>query len=326
MASFFLVNHRLIAFLPKILYAMAKGGGAMQAVKTGALIAEARKEKNLTQKDLAQALHVSVQAVSKWERGLNFPDIALMEPLSELLELTVSELMAGERNAPAGEELVRTSVQMGKLVSGKARRWRRLFLALALVVVCLGGFFGYHWVKENTDWLPQRETMLLPREIEESEMMISHLMGNDLIAIMDTIWADDFYGFTFQLELWKGEKLLDTQRILAASGYSKDLGMRHGSLAFLMELDHQKNILSYSLMHGGAWANRVDYVLPNVTIQGWGRGVLTTPIEVDRETGTILACLSLDTGSGIRAIDVGNLEKPNVIEDQLAVVLRLVVE
>ena len=43
----------------------------MDAVKTGALIAETRKERDLTQKDLAQALHVSVQAVSKWERGVS---------------------------------------------------------------------------------------------------------------------------------------------------------------------------------------------------------------------------------------------------------------
>ena len=93
-----------------------------------------------------------------------------------------------------------------------------------------------------------------------------------------------------------------------------------------MELDHKENILHYSLIHGGASINRVEYHLPDVQIRGWGRGVLSDPVEVDRETGTILACLSLDTGSGVRSIDVGNREKPNVIEDQLAVVLRLVVE
>lgn len=45
----------------------------MDVVKTGALIAQARKEKELTQKALAEQLHVSVQAVSKWERGAELP-------------------------------------------------------------------------------------------------------------------------------------------------------------------------------------------------------------------------------------------------------------
>ena len=298
----------------------------MDAVKTGALIAETRKERDLTQKDLAQALHVSVQAVSKWERGLNFPDIALLEPLAELLRLTVSELLSGARNAPAGEDLVRSSLQIGKQLSGKARHWRQLFVALAIIVVGLGGFFGYRWVRDNTQWLPQKETVIVPREIDESEIMVSYLMGTDLTAVMDTVWADDFYGFTFRLELWQGEELLDVQDILSASGYTKGLGMRHGSLAFLMELDHKENILHYSLMHGGASSNRVEYQLPDVKIQGWGRGVLSQPINVDRETGTVLACLSLDTGSGVRSVTTGNIEKPNLHEDQLAVVLRLVVE
>ncbi len=44
----------------------------------GKIIAEARKEQNLTQKDVAERLHITDRAVSKWERGLNFPDIGLM--------------------------------------------------------------------------------------------------------------------------------------------------------------------------------------------------------------------------------------------------------
>lgn len=43
----------------------------MDAIKTGGLIAQRRKEKELTQKDLAETLHISTQAVSKWERGLS---------------------------------------------------------------------------------------------------------------------------------------------------------------------------------------------------------------------------------------------------------------
>jgi len=104
----------------------------MDAVKTGALIAQARKEKELTQGDLANQLHVSIQAVSKWERGLNFPDITLMEPLAELLDLTVTELMAGERNAPPQEEVVRDSLRAGLSQLGpKGKKWRVAFVCLA---------------------------------------------------------------------------------------------------------------------------------------------------------------------------------------------------
>ena len=69
----------------------------MDAVKTGALIAQARKERGFTQRELAERVYVSVQAVSKWELGKNFPDLTLMEPLAEELGLTISELLAGER-------------------------------------------------------------------------------------------------------------------------------------------------------------------------------------------------------------------------------------
>ena len=84
----------------------------MDAAKTGALIAQARKEKDLTQGQLAQLLHVSVQAVSKWERGRNFPDLALLEPLAEALDLTVSELLAGERGEPPRESTVREALAL----------------------------------------------------------------------------------------------------------------------------------------------------------------------------------------------------------------------
>ena len=64
-------------------------GGRMDTRKTGQLIAARRKELGLTQKQLAGQLNVSDRAVSKWERGAGFPDIALLEPLADALGLTV---------------------------------------------------------------------------------------------------------------------------------------------------------------------------------------------------------------------------------------------
>ena len=65
----------------------------MDAKEVGNKIATIRKEKGWTQKEIAEKLHVSTAAVSKWERGLNYPDLSLMEPLAELVEISVSELL-----------------------------------------------------------------------------------------------------------------------------------------------------------------------------------------------------------------------------------------
>lgn len=69
----------------------------MDLLKTGKLISEARKNKNLTQKDLASKLSISDKAISKWERGLCFPDISLLIPLSEILDISLYELLSGEK-------------------------------------------------------------------------------------------------------------------------------------------------------------------------------------------------------------------------------------
>ena len=69
----------------------------MDLIKTGNVISEARKKKGLTQKDLAIQLHVSDKAISKWERGLGYPDISLLIPLTNILDITLYEILSGEK-------------------------------------------------------------------------------------------------------------------------------------------------------------------------------------------------------------------------------------
>ncbi len=66
--------------------------------KFGPFVAQLRKEKGLTQKQLAQALYVSDKAVSKWERSLSLPDTGLLLPLAQLLGVTVTELLLCEKS------------------------------------------------------------------------------------------------------------------------------------------------------------------------------------------------------------------------------------
>lgn len=68
----------------------------MDPCLTGKKIAELRKAKGLTQNQLASILHVTDGAISKWERGANFPDLSIMEPLASALGITVIELLSLE--------------------------------------------------------------------------------------------------------------------------------------------------------------------------------------------------------------------------------------
>ena len=71
----------------------------MDNIKFGKFIREARQGKGLTQKQLAESLHVSDKAVSKWENGAGFPDIKILEPLAECLGVSLIELMQSEKSA-----------------------------------------------------------------------------------------------------------------------------------------------------------------------------------------------------------------------------------
>lgn len=73
-----------------------KRDSTMDQVKTGLYIAEKRKQKNMTQAMLAEQMHVSKNAVSKWERGMNLPEVSSMPQLCQILGITLNELFAGE--------------------------------------------------------------------------------------------------------------------------------------------------------------------------------------------------------------------------------------
>ena len=78
--------------------------------KIGKFICELRKSQRLTQKDLANKLGVTDKAVSKWERGLSYPDIELLIPLANILGVSTTELLMGEKNACSAQEETETIV------------------------------------------------------------------------------------------------------------------------------------------------------------------------------------------------------------------------
>ena len=77
--------------------------------KIGPFIAQLRKEHQMTQRELAEQLHITDKAVSKWERGLSCPDISLLPSIAKILDVTTSELLDGRR----GEEEAKDVEQSG---------------------------------------------------------------------------------------------------------------------------------------------------------------------------------------------------------------------
>ena len=121
----------------------------MKTKTMGAMIAQRRKGMGMTQLELANKMGVTDKAVSKWERGLSGPDISLLTPLADILEIRVSELLNGEKKISVGEEieenLNNAITYTEKIVSQKNNKFRSicaglfsmsLFVAFIVCVIC----------------------------------------------------------------------------------------------------------------------------------------------------------------------------------------------
>lgn len=115
----------------------------------GQFVAKLRMEKGLTQAELAEQLHVTNKAVSKWETGKGFPDIQLLEPLAEALGVTVMELVQCQRqsepldNQRTDEVIVEVMQDSAKRTSTRIFRvlkWVLVIAGLVCIGICLPGF------------------------------------------------------------------------------------------------------------------------------------------------------------------------------------------
>lgn len=111
--------------------------------KIGPFIAQLRKEHQMTQRELAERLHITDKAVSKWERGLSCPDISLLPSIAKILDVTTSELLdgrRGEEEAKDVEQSVDNALQYaGVSVVSRMRSLRGLWSTLFSLLLVLGG-------------------------------------------------------------------------------------------------------------------------------------------------------------------------------------------
>ena len=114
----------------------------MDQLKIGKFIADCRKQKNLTQMQLAEKLGITDKAISKWERGIAMPDSSIMLELCDILGISVNELLSGEKismenNSQKNEQLL---LDMAKELAEKNKTiWSSMF---AIMIVSITALFA----------------------------------------------------------------------------------------------------------------------------------------------------------------------------------------
>ena len=111
----------------------------MKAEEVGYRIAQARKKQGMTQRELSERLHVSDKAVSKWERGVNYPDISLFDEIAKTLDLSLVELLGIEDRSK--EEVVQSISEISKYEKEKIGKeiYQRGFVTIICGMIVLAG-------------------------------------------------------------------------------------------------------------------------------------------------------------------------------------------
>ena|SRR5690554_355857 len=128
-----------------------------------------RKQKGLSQEELAERLHVVRQTISKWEKGLSIPDANLLIRISEIFETPVSTLLGDTVEQSEDKNIVAEKLeQLNTLLAERNRRSRRIWKAVKItlisIVVITGllillNILAYTLYTVNTDSLEQPETI-----------------------------------------------------------------------------------------------------------------------------------------------------------------------
>ena len=121
----------------------------MNAKQVGLFMQELRKEKGITQKELADALHVSDKTISRWETGKGYPEVSLMKSISDYFEITVTELLSGCRLSTAeykeqSEDILVTSL------SKNSKRHVLEYILYTIIALFLIAYIGLMTGDYNT--------------------------------------------------------------------------------------------------------------------------------------------------------------------------------
>ncbi|MCH4285600.1 MULTISPECIES: helix-turn-helix domain-containing protein [Bacillota] len=185
----------------------------MEHKDIGNFIAERRKAKGLTQKQLAEKLYVSDKAISKWERNICLFDISLIQPLADILDVSINELLEGKLlDSKQDDEVIQKIKQISQ---NKRKHWRMIYilttafclLATAylihiytmdtlqqidyftyiVIAIVIGGYFVFFTPKQLPDYYDKNQIHFISTGIMRMNMPGIHFNNNNWFRISMTI-------------------------------------------------------------------------------------------------------------------------------------------
>ena len=173
----------------------------MNQEKIGKFILKLRKENNMTQQELADKLNVTDRAVSHWENGRSLPDLSLFSKLCEILDITINDLMSGEK-VDDKEYIKNLEKNMVSLADSlKQKRKKQIKISILIIIILLLGFFMYNYYYNSYEEPVTFDNYMMMCNIYNKELTFS-IRGTSILNehhVVKNIDGKDIYIFNYTL-------------------------------------------------------------------------------------------------------------------------------
>ena len=209
----------------------------MDQKKIGQFIAELRKDKGLTQEDLANKLNITKNAVSKWERGLSMMDVSLLKPVCEILGISIIELLNGEKIKDDDinnktEDTIKNTIEYSNKKIKNSRIKNIIATLIVIIILCIGVFFGYKLVLLNKYTLKKPDNVLdIVTGLKNQKEIKIHkrtIQEDDYFYVENFRIRNDFEDYKLTNSV--GENMAFRSYIYTSNNYGITIGIGNDSL------------------------------------------------------------------------------------------------
>ena len=211
----------------------------MDPKKTGIIISDARKKLNMTQKDLADKLYISDKAVSKWERGLCFPDIAVLMPLTEILNISLYDLLRGEKvNKKEVEETLKNTIKYSNSEIKRKKKKYIMISSIIILIILFISIISLIFINKNKDIIGiiDRDTIHTINYYSEYKTTIDNNNGEKLELIIMKLplkWKERQFDISDDtIKINYGVSYKDVVKAYSDENYVKEAMINNASVIF----------------------------------------------------------------------------------------------